>query len=163
MKPQLGVVATCGGAPIVYASKHSKVCFAHPRLTEAHADISVAGSEIYALGNGAADFLGLSYVVEELGLPPIPLPLPIQVDNTTAKAFANGTVKRSKIKHIDQRLMFVRALRDADVVDVRHVRTGDNLADFFTKALTPAPFTGLRARLMLAPPADLLGSSAHPA
>jgi hypothetical protein len=161
MKPQLGIVTTCGGAPIFYASKHSKVCFAHPRLTEAHADISVAGSEIYALGNGTADFLGLSYVVEELGLPSIPLPLPIQVDNTTAKAFANGTVKRSKIKHIDQRLMFVRALRDADVVDVRHVRTGDNLADFFTKALPPAPFAGLRARLMLAPPADLLGSSAN--
>jgi len=40
-------------------------------MTEAHADVGVAGSEIYALGNGLADFLGLTYAVEELGLPPV--------------------------------------------------------------------------------------------
>ena len=54
--------------------------------------------------------MGLSYVVEELGLQPISRPMNIRVDNTTAEAFANGTSKRSKMTHIDQRLEFVRAM-----------------------------------------------------
>jgi len=70
-RPQLGAVAMCGGTPVMFTSKTSKCAFAHPAMTEAHADVGVAGSEIYALGNGLADFLGLTYAVEELGLPPV--------------------------------------------------------------------------------------------
>jgi len=152
MRPHLGVLATCGGTPIHFASKVSKVCFAHSQLTSAHADVSVAACEIYALGSGVCDALGLSYVVEELGLPSIPLPLPFFVDNTTAKCFADGTVQRSKLKHIDCRQCWVTTVRDAKLVHVDHIGTDRNLADFFTKSLPTARFEFLRDQLMMRPP-----------
>ena len=154
LRPQLGIVALCGGAPVLFSSKQSKVCFAHSNLDEAHSDISVAASEIYALGSGVAEFMGLSYVVEELGLPSIELPMNIQVDNKTAQFFANGTVKRSKIRHIDQRQMFVRAMRNGKIVNVSHVSTKFNLADIMTKPLLRPDFTRIRSTLMLTCPTN---------
>ncbi len=82
LKPQLGILATCGGTPIIFKSKKSKVCFPHSKVQTAHSDISVGASEVYALGSGTSDFMGLSYVVEKLGLPKISLPMNIRVDNT---------------------------------------------------------------------------------
>jgi len=46
----------------MYDSKVAKVAFAHPKMQSAHAEVGVAGAEIYALGNGVADFLGLTNV-----------------------------------------------------------------------------------------------------
>jgi hypothetical protein len=151
MRPHLGVLITCGGTPIHFSSKVSKVAFAHPQITTAHADVSVAACEIYALSNGVCDALGLSYVVEELGLPSIPLPLQFFVDNTTAKCFANGTVQRSKLKHIDCRQCWVTTVRDSRLVRVDHIGTEHNLADFFTKSLPTARFECLRDQLMMCP------------
>ena len=142
-----------------FSSKTSKVCFAHPRLNEAHADVSVAGAEIYAAGSGVCDLLGLTYVVEELGLPPVQLPVTHFVDNKAAEAFAAGTVKRSKLKHIDCRQEWVKALRNAHIVNVQHCATAINLADFFTKPLSRPRFNELRDKLMISPPAGLFGSS----
>ena len=152
MRPHLGVLITCGGTPIHFASKVSKVAFAHPQLTTAHADVSVAACEIYALGSGVCDALGLSYVVEEMGLPPIPLPMQFFVDNTTAKAFAEGSVQRSKLKHIDCRQCWVTAVRDAKIVRVKHIGSDGNLSDFFTKSLPVSRFALLRDQLMMCPP-----------
>ena len=152
LKPQLGILATCGGTPIIFKSKKSKVCFPHSKVQTAHSDISVGASEVYALGSGTSDFMGLSYVVEELGLPEISKPMNIRVDNTAAEAFANGTAKRTKMTHIDQRLEFVQAMRDEEVVNVTHISTHNNLADFLTKALSPSIFRKLRDQLMCTPP-----------
>ncbi len=54
--------------------------------------------------------------------------------------------------HIDQRLEFVQAMRDAEVVNVTHISTHNNLADFLTKALSPSIFRKLRDQLMCTPP-----------
>eukprot|EP00035_Acanthoeca_spectabilis_P017119 m.357407 g.357407 ORF g.357407 m.357407 type:complete len:817 (-) comp16615_c0_seq7:330-2780(-) len=152
LRPQLGVYASCGGTPVMYFSKVSKVAFATDQISGAHADCSVAASEVYALGNGTCDFLGLSYAVEELGLPPISRPFNVYVDNTTAEVFAKGTVRRSKLKHIDQRQFWVCQLRDDTVFRVCHVPTADNPADIFTKALTRVPFERHRDRMLVKPP-----------
>ena len=100
-RPQLGALALCGGTPVMYTSKVAKVAFAHPKMRSAHAEVGVAGAEIYALGNGVADFLGLTYVVEELGLPPVSLPFHVGVDNSTAETFAKQSAIRTKLRHID--------------------------------------------------------------
>ena len=62
-------------------------------------------------------------------------PLCIKIDNTAAIAFANGRVRRSKLKHIDVRQEWVQALRDHSVVRTEYVNTKQNKADFFTKML----------------------------
>jgi hypothetical protein len=160
MRPQIGVVARCGGTPVHYSSKHPKVAFPHPSMTTAVADTGIAGPEIYGAGNGLADFLGLSYVVEELGLPPIDKPMEIQVDNSTVVAFAGRSAKRTKLRHIDTRQWWVRGLRDAGLCNVVHVPTAYNLADFWTKALEPLVFTKFRDQLMVTPPIGTLGKRA---
>jgi hypothetical protein len=157
MRPQLGILARCGGTPVHFSSKHPKVAFAHRDL-DAHADTGIAGPEIYALGNGVADFLGLSYVIEELGLPPIRLPMEINVDNSTAVAFAGKSVKRTRLRHIDTRQWWVRAVRDKKLCTVQHIPTALNLSDFFTKGLARVPFVNFRDQLMTTPPLGTLHS-----
>ena len=52
-----------------------------------------------------------------------------------AIAFSKGNVRRSKLKHIDVRQSWVEWLRDKSLVNLSHVDTKLNLADFFTKLL----------------------------
>ena len=160
-RPQLGALALCGGTPVLFTSKVAKVAFAHPNMRSAHAEVGVAGAEIYALGNGVADFIGLTYTIRELGLPPVPLPFIVEVDNSTAEVFAKKSVTRTKLRHIDQRQWWVRACQDQQLCKVDHVDTKDNLSDFFTKRHGPAEFIRLRDRLMVRPPAGALGDLTH--
>ena len=61
----------------------------------------------------------------------------MEVDNSTAIAFADDSGKRSKMRHIDCRQRWVQALRDHSLVTLQKVDTNDNLADLFTKILGP--------------------------
>ena len=76
----------------------------HPLARDLHADVSSAAVEIYAGSAGLSQGLWLlvSYISGELGVS-FPTPVCIGVDNTAAVACTNGTVKRSKIRHIDAR------------------------------------------------------------
>ena len=72
-----------------------------------------------------------------------------QVDNTTAVAFANNTVTKSKLKHIDCRQEWVKTLRDHNMFNVSWISTEYNLADFFTKILPGPRFRTLRDTFMV--------------
>ena len=50
----------------------------------------------------------------------------IDVDNATAVAYANGTVKRSKIRHIHARQDWVSAISDISTCNLRKVDTKEN-------------------------------------
>ena len=62
--------------------------------------------------------------------------------------FAEGTCKRSKMKHIDCAQEWVRILRDRDILIPVHVNSDENLADIFTKILDISTFTRLRSKIM---------------
>ena len=113
-----------------YARLGNPTC--HPTVTELHADVSSAAAEIYAASVMLSRTMYLSYVSDELGIP-FETPIKIQVDNQTALSFATGTVKKSKLRHIDARQDWVQALRDANLVKLAKVHTRDNLADLGTK------------------------------
>ena len=114
-------------------------------------DVSLLGpsgaAEIYGAANATLDCCHLQYVSEEMELP-IPKPIYLQVDNTTAISFAEGTVKRSKLKHIDCRQEWVSALRDKNIALLKHVGTKENLADLGTKPLGGPTFLYLRDKFM---------------
>ena len=95
------------------------------------------------------DVLALSYVASEANVA-FPSPFVLQVDNAAAQAFAcqRRYAGRSRLRHIDARLEWVRCLRDSALVEVVHVGTHDNLADMFTKALSIRTFTAMRNRMM---------------
>ena len=96
------------------------------------------------------DLLHLSYVVDEMGQT-LPLPIELQMDNAAAEAFCTGSVKRTKMKHIDCRQHWVRVLRDKSICIPTHVDTKRNLADIFTKPLDKATFWTLLRRIMTFP------------
>ena len=74
--------------------------------------------------------------------------LELSVDNTAARDLAYNPEHHKRTKHIDRRHFFIRELVERHVVRVPHVRTDDNLADFFTKALDTKRFVTLRAMIM---------------
>ena len=67
-RSQNGLIIKVNNAPVMCASKASSVAFATPLIGEAHADMSSAAVEIFAVGNATLDIMGLSYVVEEMGM-----------------------------------------------------------------------------------------------
>ena len=113
-----------------------------------HADVSSAAVEIYAGSVGLSQGMWLSYVSDELGIS-FPTPVSIGVDNATAVAYANGTVKRSKIRHIDARQDWVRATRDDSICKLWKVDTKENESDLLTKIHEADQFERLRDRCMV--------------
>jgi hypothetical protein len=164
-RSQLGYVTMCGCAPITWSSKVTTVRFreydapagyswgrpvvANSGIADNHADVSSAASELYAAGTCVMDVLALSYVASEANIA-FPSPFVLQVDNSAAQAFAcqQRYAGRSRLRHIDARLEWARALRDSNLVQVVHVSTHDNLSDLFTKALSVGAFTAMRNRMM---------------
>ena len=138
-RSQSGYIAMTNGAPVMWASKVSSVCFADSRIGEAHADTSSGAAEVYAAGNATMDFMYLSHVADEMGIP-FPAPYKLQIDNTAAKTFAKNTATKTKLKHIDVRQDWVRTLRDKKISEPIGVPGEINLADMFTKILPRATF-----------------------
>ena len=80
---QNGLLIQYNNATVEWYSKASSVAFASEDIGEAHADVSSAAVEAYAVGNATQHILGLSYVVEEMGLK-MAKPFKIEVDNQAA-------------------------------------------------------------------------------
>ena len=93
------------------------------------------------------DIMSVSYPTEELGME-FPYPFTLEVDNDTARIFANATAQRSKLKHIDCRQEWVKTLRNKNVCNTVHIPTKENLADIFTKILPSGDFIRLRDQLL---------------
>ena len=141
-RSQNGIVATLNGAPVSWTSKASSVAFASADIGEAHADISSAAAEIYCAGNASMDIMGLSYTVEESGIP-FPKPFVLQIDNSACESFAKADARRSKLKHIDCRQEWIKTLRNKNIMVPKHVDTKKNIADLFTKILDRKTFESL--------------------
>jgi hypothetical protein len=146
-RSQVGILAMLNGVPVYWKSSVSSMCFACDDINEAHADSSSSASEIFGAGNATQDFLHLSYIASEMGIP-FPRPFILQMDNMAAKAFTDDTCVKSRIKHIDCRQEWVMTLRDKKICVAKHVDTKDNLADIFTKILEPKTFESMRDRMM---------------
>jgi len=147
-RSQNGGVYMVGDAVFDWSSKASSVTFATELIGEAHADMSSGAVEVYAAGNATIDILDNMYLFEEAGME-FPKPFTLLVDNTTAEAFMNCTVKRSKLKHIDCRQEWCKMLRNKKIVLPEHVDTDNNLADLETKILGSEPFVRLRNQMMV--------------
>ena len=147
-RSQNGMVCMINGAPYKWASKASSVTFATPLIGEAHADMSSGAAEVYAAGNATLDILAFSYTAEEQGMDDFPMPFTLQMDNTAAKIFCEGSAQKTKLKHIDCRQEWVQTLRNRSIMIPEYVPTEDNIADIMTKILGPKVFIVLRDRVM---------------
>jgi hypothetical protein len=147
-RSQNAMVACIDFVPFDWSSKASSVTFATPLIGEAHADVSTGSVEIYGAGNATMDILDDCYLIEEMGME-FPIPFILKMDNTTAKAFCDETVKRSKLKHIDCRQEWCKMIRNKNIVIAEYVESEGNLADILTKILEPGIFLYLRDIMMM--------------
>ena len=123
-RSQNGLIIKLNRAPVMFESKASSIAFAKPLIGEAHADISCAAVEIFSVGNATMGIMGLSYVVEEMGIT-FPIPFTLEIDNDAARICCLGSAHKAKLKHIDCRQEWVRNLRNrasAIMTPVHHCR-----------------------------------------
>ena len=84
---------------MLWGSKVSSVAFAHPKIGEAHPDMSSGAAEVYAAGNASFDFLHLSYIASEMAID-FPEPLLMQMDNKAADGDSSITSRKKRFKGV---------------------------------------------------------------
>ena len=120
----------------------------HPLACDLHADVSSAAVEIYAGSVGLSQGMWLSYTSEELQIS-FPAPVCIDINNATAVAYANGTVKCSKIQHINTQQDWVSAMCDSNICKLWKVNTKENESDLLTKIHKADQFERLHNHCMV--------------
>ena len=114
--------------------------------------LSSCESEIIALSEGAKDMVYLRKLILGLDATYLSGRSDLATDNQGARDLSFNSMHHDKTKHIERRHFFVRDMVEKLELNVPFVRTHDNLADFFTKAISSAPqFFWLRAWIMNEP------------
>ena len=119
--------------------------------------LSSCEAEIVAASEAAKEGIGLAGLANELGLHDNS-PMDIHMDNQSGIHVAYNPEHHGRMKYVDRRHFFVRECVEHHKIRVPFVRTHDNLADFFTKALLSKQFFALRDIIMNVP-----GRSGHKA
>ena len=130
-KSTSGFVFLLWGAPISWASKR-QACVA----------LSTTEAEVIALVEAAKEAVWLRRFIRELGFPEQTVPL--FCDNQSAISLIRNPVLHSRVKHMSVRLSFTREAQENDIISVSYIRTEEQMADGFTKALQPSRFQFLR-------------------
>ncbi|KAF0704318.1 hypothetical protein AaE_015000 [Aphanomyces astaci] len=97
--------------------------------------LSTCEAEYIALVEMAKEVVWLRGLLQEMGVDQ-QVPTITWCDNKSAIATAEGSGVSERSKHMDVRLHYVRQLIRGKAIDVRHVRTTDQLADILTKVST---------------------------
>jgi hypothetical protein len=104
------------------------------------------------VGSAAKAEIGAGYLNGQVAVPIITTltelghpqpPTPMQVDNTTAEGFANGTMKQKKSKAMDMRWHWLKCRARQGQFLVCYRPGKENLADPFTNHHTPARLNGM--------------------
>ncbi|CAH9126839.1 unnamed protein product [Cuscuta epithymum] len=102
------------------------------------------------------DTLHIRSVLFELGFP-IRVPTTLYCDNVSASYLSVNPIQHARSKHINIDYHFVRERVAHGDLRVKFVPTQAQLADIFTKCLSPQRFTLLRDNLRIVSPAQLEG------
>ena len=71
----------------------------------------------------------------------------IFIDNKSAIQLCKNPVFHDRSKHIEVRYHYIRECVEAGTICVKHISTGEQLADILTKPLARVRFQELRTRL----------------
>lgn len=129
-----GVLVRLGGAPVIFKSKR-----------QTSVALSSAEAEYMALALAAQEVQRIRHLLQEMKIG-VTTATTIHVDNTSAIAMARSAGSTSRVKHIDLRVHFVLEHTESGDIDVKHVRSADQLADYLTKPIAMPSFADLERR-----------------
>lgn len=134
-KSTTGVGYFLNGSLVTWASQKQKIVALSSCEAEYVAAAAAACQGIW-LSRLVADFLGTKETTVRL-----------LMDNLSAIALSRNPVHHDRSKHIDTRYHFLRECVEEGKVEIEHVRTAEQVADIFTKALGQVKFIELRSAL----------------
>ena len=112
--------------------------------------LSSCEAEIMAASEAAKEAIHLASLCAELGMGSDE-PTELNLDNRSAIDVAYNPEHHGRMKHVDRRHFYIRELVEERRLRVPFVSSENNLADFFTKALSASVFFPLRDRIMNVP------------
>jgi hypothetical protein len=118
-----GIIILVSGLPILWRSKGQTTV-----------PLSSTEAEYIVLSEAVREVKFISQVCNEMKIE-YKKPINVYVDNIGAIFLAENRNSSDRSKHIDIKYHFVRDLIDEGLVDVKFVRSQENLADLFTKNL----------------------------
>jgi hypothetical protein len=107
--------------------------------------LSTAEAEYVAAGQCCAQLLWMSQTLRDSGYNLSKVPL--LCDNESAICLVDNPVEHSRTKHIDIRHHFLRDHQQKGDINIYHISTENQLADYFTKSLDEKTFCRLRSEL----------------
>ena len=139
---QTGYLFTSGGTVISWRSMKQTITATSPNHAEILA-LHEASRECVWLRSVIQCILHSCGLFSEKLLPTI-----IYEDNTACITQAKeGYIKGDRTKHISPKLFFTHDLQKNGDIDIQQVRSSDNLADLFTKALPTTTFEKLVCKI----------------
>jgi hypothetical protein len=108
---------------------------------------SSAEAEVMASAALVSEIKWLILILEELGFV-VNKPITVYCDNQSAISISENDVKHDRSKHIDIKYHFVHDEIVQKNIEMKYIRTADQLADIFTKGLGATVFVRLRDQLM---------------
>ena len=111
--------------------------------------LSSAEAELYGAVSALNSILSASYAHRELGIKPAwETPFTLAIDNEACRAWLSRATQRSKLRHIDAKLCFLRQARDKSLLRHIHIKSVNNLADVHTKPTDKCTFSRFFHRIM---------------
>ena len=127
-----------GGIVLMNGSPTSWICKKQPCISLSTQEAEyIAGTEV------VKEILGTTQLLQELKIP-VKWPTILWMDNTQAIQQIEQETTSLKLKHVDMRYKFLCDKAKNDQVEPKYIKSGDQVADIFTKPVTQA--TNLKLR-----------------
>ena len=122
-----------------------KACIDWGSSQQPSISLSSCKAEVMAGSETTKSVVYFRNLLEKLGFPQNS-PTPICVDNKAAidLAYSGSSAHHKKSKHILRRHFFMQEMVENKSITVPYIKTAQNVADYFTKALTPCNFFKFR-------------------
>jgi hypothetical protein len=138
-KSTSGFIFTLNGGTVAWSSRRQQCV-----------STSTTEAEYVAASEAAKESVWLRRLLMEI-VPEWKQPLLLMCDNISSIELTRSPKFHQRTKHIDVRFHFVREQQEAKEIDVKYIRTADQLADPFTKPLPNPRFSVLREAIGVVP------------
>lgn len=135
-KSTSGYIVLFGGGPIQWKSQRQSLV-----------TLSSTEAELVCICSTVKELVWIRDLALELGFIS-DAPLPIYCDNESAIKLATNEKSVQRTRHMGTRAAYTREKIQEKVIEVKHVATQNQLADFLTKPLTSNRFKSIRDKLM---------------